>query len=58
METVKETGRRMVAWGIYLNGKLLNTVFYASDCDADWVYNGVVIHDDYDPAITVRRQTT
>ena len=43
------------AWNVYLNGKLIDTVFYAPDCDAEHVRRGLIDHDGYDPAITVRR---
>lgn len=45
----------MQAWGVYLNGKLIDTVFYASDCSAGYVRTGLVNHDGYDARITVRR---
>jgi len=48
----------MQAWNVYLNGKLIDTVFYVRDCDADYVRRGLVNHDGYDPAITVFAGTT
>ena len=45
----------MVAWNVYLGGKLIDTVFYDDDCDADYVRRGLVDHDGYNPAITIRR---
>ena len=45
----------MQAWNVYLNGKCIDTVFYQSSCDADYVRSGLIGHDGYDSAITVRR---
>jgi hypothetical protein len=46
----------MTAWNVYLSGKLIDTVFYDDDCDADYVRRGLVDHDGYNPGITVRRR--
>lgn len=46
---------RHQAWNVYLNGKLIDTVFYDKDCDADYVRRGLIEHDGYNPAITVRK---
>jgi hypothetical protein len=43
------------AWNVYLNGKKIDTVFYTSDCDAEYVRKSLIDHDGYDPNITVRR---
>lgn len=45
----------MTAWNVYLNGRLINTVFYDDDCDADYVKRGLVDHDGFNPGIVVRR---
>ena len=45
----------MQAWNVYLYGKCIDTVFYQKSCDSDYVRRGLVEHDGYDPAITVRR---
>ena len=42
------------AWNIYLRGELLDTVFYNSDCDEDYVLRGLIEHDGFDPDIEVR----
>jgi len=44
------------AWDVYLNGKLIDTVFYTADCEAEYVKHSLVDHDGYDPAITVYRR--
>jgi hypothetical protein len=43
------------AWNVYLDGKLIDTVFYDKDCDADYVKRGLINHDGYDSSITVRK---
>lgn len=42
-------------WNVYLHGKWIDTVFFAKDCDRDYVLRALIDHDGYDPAITVRR---
>ena len=52
------------AWDVYKNrdantcGDIIDTVFYDDDCDAQWVYDGLVNHDGYDPAIMVHCNET
>ena len=40
-------------WDVYLHGKLIDSVFYDADCDKDYVLDGLVNHDGYDPNIEV-----
>ena len=42
----------MRAWNVYLNGKLIDTVF-ATGYDADEMRRSLINHDGYDPGITV-----
>lgn len=44
-----------MAWDVILNGKVIDTVFYTKDCDAEYVRRSLINHDGYDPRITVRR---
>lgn len=44
----------MKAWDVYLNDKLIDTVFYDADCDSWYVKHTLVNHDGYDPAIEVK----
>ena len=44
-----------IAWDIFLNGKHIDTVFYAPDCDRDYVRRSLINHDGYDSRIVVRR---
>ena len=45
---------RSKGWDVYLNGKLIDTVFFDVDCDKDYVYRALVEHDGYPPGIEVR----
>ena len=47
---------RQQAWNVYLNGKLIDTVFYTPDCDADYVRTGLINHDGYHSGIIVRKR--
>ncbi len=44
-----------MAWKVYLHGKLIDIVFFDVDCDHNWVYDSLVNHDGYDPAIVVKK---
>lgn len=44
-----------IGWNVYLRGKLIDTVFYTSDCDAEYVRESLIDHDGYNPGIVVRR---
>lgn len=61
----------MKVWNVYLEKwtltpdggesggeRLIDTVFYDSDCDAQYVHNGLVNHDGYTPSILVRCKET
>ena len=43
----------MTAWNVYLGRKLIDTVFYDSNCDQWYVKHGLINHDGYNPAIRV-----
>ena len=45
------------AWNVYLNGKLIDTVFYSASAkvDAEEVRRSLVNHDGYDARIVVRK---
>ena len=43
----------MTGWNVILDGKLIDTVFYDSNCDAEYVKQSLVDHDGYDPRIEV-----
>ncbi len=50
------------AWDVYLNNKLIDTVFYDAKCDggatvtADDVRRSLIDHDGYDARIVVQKQ--
>ncbi len=44
-----------IGWNVYLKGKLIDTVFFESNCDKGYVYRALVNHDGYDPAIIVKK---
>ena len=43
------------AWDVYLQVKLIDTVWFDVDCDKEYVLRALIDHDGYSPAITVRR---
>lgn len=45
----------MVAWDVILGRRIIDTVFYDRDCDAEYVRTSLINHDGYNPAIRVRR---
>jgi hypothetical protein len=47
--------KRDTAWNVYLQGKLIDTVFYNNDCDKEYVRNGLINHDGYDYRIEVKK---
>jgi hypothetical protein len=44
-----------IPWDVYLDGKLIDTVWFTSDCNAEYVLRSLIEHDGYDPAITVQK---
>jgi hypothetical protein len=47
----------MQGWNVYLNGKLIDTVFFDIGLDRDYVLTSLINHDSYDAMITVRKTT-
>jgi len=47
----------MKAWNVYVNGEMIDTVFYNDDIDADEVKRGLIEHDNYAPEIEVKLET-
>ena len=45
---------RMNAWNVYLNGRLIDTVFYDKTCDTEYVRESLINHDGYNPNIIVK----
>lgn len=50
-------GRRMKAqaWDVYVNGRLIDTVFFDEDTEKDVVRRSLIDHDGYPPNIYLRR---
>lgn len=46
---------KQIAWNVYLGTRLIDTVFYTTDCDADYVRRSLIDHDGYDYRIIVRK---
>lgn len=44
----------MKAWNVYLDGELIDIVFYNDDFDVEEVKQSLINHDGYDPSITVK----
>lgn len=44
---------RQLGWKVYLNGKLIDVVFFDPDCDKEFVWESLVDHDGYDPRIKI-----
>lgn len=44
----------MIAWNVYLNGRLIDTVF-ATGYDAEEMRKSLIDHDGYDSRIIVRK---
>lgn len=40
-------------WDVYLDGNLVDTVWFDEDCEDDYVYRALVEHDGYDSNIVV-----
>lgn len=43
------------AWNVYLDNRLITTVFCDDDLDADYVKRSLIDHDGFDPRITIRK---
>ncbi len=47
----------MIAWNVYLHGRLINTVFYLPSANQADVREGLIDHDGYNPSIKVYRRS-
>jgi len=46
----------MIKWNIYLNNRVIDSVFFLSlSCGKDYIYDSLVNHDGFDSRIIVRR---
>jgi hypothetical protein len=39
---------------IYLHGKHIETVFYDDDCNKNYILNGLINHDGFNPEIKIK----
>lgn len=47
---------KMNSWDVYnYKGKWIDTVFYTTDCDAQYVLKSLIDHDGYDSGIQVSK---
>lgn len=46
------------AWDVFLNGLWIDTVFFNSNLDEDYVRNSLICHDHFHPDITLKVQKT
>lgn len=44
-----------MSWDVILNGKVIDTVWFQTICDAEYIRRSLIDHDGYDPRIKVRR---
>ena len=44
---------KTIFWNVYLNNRLIDSVPYTENCDADYVKTSLIEHDGYDPNIKV-----
>jgi hypothetical protein len=42
-------------WNVYLNGRVIDSVFFDKDCDEWYVKRALINHDGYNPSIQVRK---
>lgn len=47
----------MIAWNVFLNNKLIDTVFFTEDCDGEYIVKSLVDHDRYHPNILVQKRS-
>jgi len=46
---------KMIFWDVYLKGRLIDSVPYTEDCSYEYVKNGLINHDGYNPCIEIRK---
>jgi len=45
----------MQAWNVFLDGNLIDTVWFQDDLNQDWILDALINHDHYDPDINVAK---
>jgi hypothetical protein len=46
---------RQIPWKVFLNNRLIDTVYYDRDCDAEYVRRSLIEHDGFNANIKVRK---
>jgi hypothetical protein len=54
-EKNKQLERFKMFWNVYLNGRVIDSVFFDKDCDEWYVKRALINHDGYNPSIQVRK---
>lgn len=44
---------KQLKFNVYLGGRLIDSVYYTTDCDAEYVRKTLIEHDGYSPGIVV-----
>lgn len=47
--------KRQTAWEVYLGRRMIDIVYFTTDCDAEYVRSSLINHDGYDSNIAIRR---
>jgi hypothetical protein len=45
----------MTAWNVFIGDSIIDTVYYDTDCNAEYVRDGLINHDGYPSIIKVRK---
>lgn len=54
--SLKNKKPKRAVWQVWLNGKLIDTVFMDSDMSGDDIKRGLVKHDGYNPNIKLKKE--
>jgi hypothetical protein len=46
---------KQTQWNVFLGTKLIESVFFDSDCDKDYVWSSLVSHDGFHPNIWIKK---
>jgi hypothetical protein len=46
---------KMIFWDVYLKGILIDCVPYDEDCSYEYVKEGLINHDGYNPTIEIKK---
>jgi hypothetical protein len=43
-------------WQVFLDGRIIDAVFFTDNCDKEYVKSSLILHDGYNPAIVVKEE--